>query len=192
MSVHNTISILSLPKILSTIGFHKEMLSEHMTNSNSEEHEKEHISSDESNSQSTFSENIINNGSSSSVITQEHQVSAAESPLNMSQDLQETAKILNKDRKDLNISVHPDEHSFNDSLLTHLMNLTKNKENQNAGQNEHDWLTSHLGNSDHSKNQSNLALEIIQSNGKNAKHIKKNLKSKFMNLDQIIINLHEE
>ena len=166
------------------------MLSEHMTNSKSEEHENEHTSNAESNSQSTFSENIINNGSSSEAMTQEHQVSTGESGLNTSQDLQDTTNILSKDRKDLNVSVHSDEHSFNDSFLNHLMDLTKNKENQNAGKNEHDWLTSHLSNSEHSKDQSNLALEIIRSHSKNAKHAAKSSKGKFMYFDPMIISLN--
>ena len=156
------------------------MLSEHMTNSKPEENENEHTSNAESNSQSTFSENIINNGSSSEAMTQEHQVSIGESGLNISQDLQDTTNILSKDRKELNVSVHPDEHSFNDSFLNHLMDLTKNKENRKEGKNEHDWLTSHLGNSEHSKDQNNLALEIIRSHAKTAKYATKSSEGKCM------------
>lgn len=159
------------------------MLTPDLNNSISHIHEKENDSNDKQGffRQGLFSDDILSNDSSSSAIIHKNQLATKQSESNISQKIQNTLNVLNKNEEELNnsTSLPSEQHSFENSMTNHLTSLRLDEENQNSINNEHQWISNHLDNSHLSNNQVNLAQEIIRAHEKDDKNIENNLKGKY-------------
>ena len=159
------------------------MLTPDLNSSISHVHEKENDSNDKQGffRQGLFSDNILSNDSSNSAIIHDNKLATEQSQSNISQKIQNTLNFLNKHEEELNnsISLPSEQHSFENSMTNHLTSLRKDHENHKSFNNEHQWISNHLDNSQLSNNQVNLAEEIIRAHEKDDKNIEDNLKGKY-------------
>ena len=165
---------------MSTIGLEKVILAPDLNSSVSHIHEKEDDSNDKQGffRQGLFSDNILSNDSSSSGIIPDHQLATEQSESNISQKIQNTLNFLDKHEKELSnsTSLPSGQHSFENSMTNHLTSLSKDEKNHKSLNNEHQWISNHLDNSQLSNNQVNLAQEIIRAHEKDDKNVDDNLK----------------
>ena len=129
--------------------------------------------------------NILNNASTQEGLVQEKTVEPRDSGANISQDLQNTFGAINNSGGEAHIfpNLHPGQHSLEKALANHLVNNTKNEEHHSSN-NEKQWISSHLGNSELAHNPTNLAQEIIRAHGIDEQKLKKNLKGKKTHLSR--------